>query len=472
MISSKCHVAEKTNKTSTVNRIESVKEIRQKSIISRYIQNIKMISDCVFFSHFDLDRDYGCLSSWYPCKFEDELGRRFSSVDQYMMYHKAILVKNDALACDIMKENNPKNFARFDRFSNSEWNQENMKIVTNGCYLKFSQNEEMKKYLLRTNPIIVKACLKDKIWGIGVTRSEARMQFKWQGQNKLGRCLMLARSRIEAETNVGAYTNWHKVYATKYPKLTLDAQEKKMDRWLKIHCHGHLAKLMSNIIDSTHLTDDDWSRLKSYETWGPILRAKFGQNFEAQELLLSTGKKLLYEVGRMARTKPGLWDCQIFDDTGCNDWSAAAKKGSSEGFAMKTFKKSERNHKDQSPKIFGDNLMGRFLMRLRKEYIKTLPDVPNTAAEQEAYIKEHDGFAFGSNVPGARLLSNFHYAEVIIEDTDVTYVYPTSEHAYQSLKDKPENRYKWCLLVGREEKQFKKRKIYSEGGSSSKKSKT
>ncbi|OUV28403.1 MAG: hypothetical protein CBC48_13165, partial [bacterium TMED88] len=26
-------------------------------------------------------------------------------MEQYMMYHKAILVKNDALACDIMKEN-------------------------------------------------------------------------------------------------------------------------------------------------------------------------------------------------------------------------------------------------------------------------------------------------------------------------------------------------------------------------------
>lgn len=466
-------MAEKTNKTSTVNREESVRETRQKSIIRRYIQNIKMISDCVFFDNFDLDRDYGCLSSWYSCKFEDELGRIFSSVEQYMMWHKATLVKNDALACDIMTEDNPRNFARFDRLmflSNSEWNQENMKIVTNGCYLKFSQNEEMKKYFLMTNPIIVKACLKDKIWGIGLTKSEARLHFKWQGQNKLGRCLMLARSRIEAETNVGAYTNWHKVYALKYPKLTLDAQEKKMDRWLKIHCHGHLAKLMSNIIDSTHLTDEDWSRLKSYETWGPILRAKFGQNLEAQELLRSTGKKLLYEVGRMARTKPGLWDCQIFDDTGCKDWSAAVN--SSEGFAMRTFQKSERNYKDQTPKIFGENLMGRFLMKLRKEYIETLPDVPNTAAEQEAYIKKHDGFAFGSNVQGARLLSNFHYAQVIVEEEEVTYVYPTSEHAYQSLKDRPENRYKWCLLVGKEDKLLKKRKIDSDSGSSSKKNKT
>ena len=75
-----------------------------------------------------------------------------------------------------------------------------MKIVTQGTYLKFTQNEELKTKLLKTfERELVEASPFDKIWGVGFGAKRApEMREKW-GANLLGQALMNVRKRIRLE---------------------------------------------------------------------------------------------------------------------------------------------------------------------------------------------------------------------------------------------------------------------------------
>ena len=381
--------------------------------------------------------------------FTDNKGNEFCCNEQYMMYHKAILFNDEESARKIMDLRNPYGMKVLGRgvkgFIKKKWNENCMRIVTDGCFFKFSQNKKLGQYLLNTgNKKLAEAAPNDSIWGIGMSRETAILNGGiWKGQNKLGLCLMLARSRMRTLLkNDGEYTLPHNVFKLSFPNKIDAAREKKMLYWFKLNCSGIMAKLASNkLISTDHLQSSDWQQLQSWETWRPILKAKFDQNPEAKEVLINSGNKLLYEVERMCRTQEKLWGCQIYDDTGCKDW----KLSTSKGFCMNTYAASKRENKN--PKMFGQNVMGKHLMRLRKEYMPMLPSVPETISSQEEYIKKHDGFPFNSGSKGkARMLSNLYDAAMEIEDDDGDiYMFQSSEHAYQSLKDKPENRFKWSL---------------------------
>ena len=77
-----------------------------------------------------------------------------------------------------------------------------MHIVTKGCLLKFSQNPNIKQYLLSTGDrILVEASPFDRIWGIGYIASNAVKveKSKW-GQNLLGKCLMKVREILKSKS--------------------------------------------------------------------------------------------------------------------------------------------------------------------------------------------------------------------------------------------------------------------------------
>ncbi len=72
-------------------------------------------------------------------------------------------------------------------------------IVVNGNMLKFSQNEELKNFLLSTNnKILAEASPYDKIWGIGIGQDDkdAYNIDKWKGENLLGKALMKVREEL------------------------------------------------------------------------------------------------------------------------------------------------------------------------------------------------------------------------------------------------------------------------------------
>lgn len=63
---------------------------------------------------------------------------------------------------------------------------------------KFSQNEDLLHQLLSTDGSnLVEASPYDRIWGIGINRSDAEKGKKWKGQNLLGIALMEVREELK-----------------------------------------------------------------------------------------------------------------------------------------------------------------------------------------------------------------------------------------------------------------------------------
>ena len=92
----------------------------------------------------------GILSNFYfPITFHDETSTRtFTSTEQWMMYHKAQTFNDDWTASEIMKKD-PKRAKALGRtvegFDEAKWDTVKQYVVRQGCYLKFSQNQEARE---------------------------------------------------------------------------------------------------------------------------------------------------------------------------------------------------------------------------------------------------------------------------------------------------------------------------------------
>lgn len=72
-------------------------------------------------------------------------------------------------------------------------------LVVEGNVAKFSQNPDLKEFLLGTgDAVIVEASPYDKIWGIGLKANDerARNPETWRGENLLGFALMDVREEL------------------------------------------------------------------------------------------------------------------------------------------------------------------------------------------------------------------------------------------------------------------------------------
>jgi hypothetical protein len=116
-----------------------------------------------------VNKPYGFLSQWYCSNFTEN-NIIFNTCEKYMMYKKALLF--DPVSVDIiLRQNNPailKKMGRFiSNFDNKVWDKNKYLIIYTANYLKFSQNENLKKQLLDTNNLILaEASPIDKIYGI------------------------------------------------------------------------------------------------------------------------------------------------------------------------------------------------------------------------------------------------------------------------------------------------------------------
>lgn len=143
-----------------------------------------------------------CLSQWWPCRFEVD-GVTYSCTEQYMMAEKARLFGDEAMLALIMAAAHPKEMKAFGRaispFDEQLWNASSYEIVRRGNAAKFTQNEELRHYLLGTGRrILVEASPRDRIWGIGMGKSnpDAEHPPKWRGRNKLGFALTQVRDEL------------------------------------------------------------------------------------------------------------------------------------------------------------------------------------------------------------------------------------------------------------------------------------
>jgi ribA/ribD-fused uncharacterized protein len=222
---------------------------------NRYIEIIPFISHQEYLSISKSGLATNFFSNWSPSHFfvdcvNEETGEEkslhFTSVEQYMMYCKAIKFKDLDTAKKIMLICNYSKDFKFEEewkcgrvpkewsigqkeikklgrevknFNGEFWNGSNdenslaYKVVYEGCYNKFHQNENMKNQLLATKEsILVEANATDYIWGVKMAISNPKIsnpaawiyyykpsetiKEKRNCHNLLGRILMAIRSNL------------------------------------------------------------------------------------------------------------------------------------------------------------------------------------------------------------------------------------------------------------------------------------
>ncbi len=144
----------------------------------------------------------GYLSNWFLSDFY--IGdNSFSSMEQYMMYKKAVWFNDDAIAAQILVTKDVAKIKQLGRlvsnYNECVWSGVRQIIVYQGLLEKFSQNEDLRIKLKKTEKAILAECaVKDCIWGIGLSMNDAR-RFDismWKGQNLLGYTLMMVREKL------------------------------------------------------------------------------------------------------------------------------------------------------------------------------------------------------------------------------------------------------------------------------------
>jgi hypothetical protein len=141
-----------------------------------------------------------CLSNFYPCEFEFN-DKMFNFSEQCFMYQKALLFNDFGVAEQILDETDVRKIKALGRkvkdFDNELWDKHKEDFMYNACYAKFSQNDELKDFLLNTgNREIVEASPVDNIWGIGFSSDRAMENIDKWGQNLLGKTLMKVRAEL------------------------------------------------------------------------------------------------------------------------------------------------------------------------------------------------------------------------------------------------------------------------------------
>ncbi|KAA6422749.1 MAG: hypothetical protein FRX49_07284 [Trebouxia sp. A1-2] len=151
------------------------------------------ITDSIDAAYFWMPEDipYGWLSHWYSAKMLDDEGNSFSTVEHYMMYHKAMLFGDNLVAQDILSLPTPGQAKAAGRrvtgFDKERWTKHREHIVFDGNFLKFSQHDKFKELLLETgNKPLVEASPEDKLWGIGFSAVDAAQHRDQWGQNLCG----------------------------------------------------------------------------------------------------------------------------------------------------------------------------------------------------------------------------------------------------------------------------------------------
>lgn len=169
----------------------------------------KKIKYIYFWGHKSKGNDIAksCFSQWYPAPFILD-NVRYASAEHYMMAEKAKLFNDIEVRKRIITASNPGSAKALGRevkgFDQAIWEQHRMDIVIRANIAKFSQNEELGKFLISTgNRVLVEASPVDKIWGVGLSEQDKEINnpLLWNGLNLLGFALMKVRSVLIEGSN-------------------------------------------------------------------------------------------------------------------------------------------------------------------------------------------------------------------------------------------------------------------------------
>lgn len=165
-------------------------------------QNLKYLFFWGHTPYSEYSVDKSCLSQWYKCSFVVD-NITYNTAEQFMMSKKAMLFNDMQTFQRIMNANHPNEFKKLGRevknFDEKRWEENRFNIVVEGNLAKFSQNDNLKYFLLSTKDrILVEASPYDTIWGIGLSAKSSNITnpHSWKGLNLLGFALMQVRDCI------------------------------------------------------------------------------------------------------------------------------------------------------------------------------------------------------------------------------------------------------------------------------------
>ncbi len=152
------------------------------------------------------------FSNFFPCDihvtsdwYERPVDIHFSCSEQYFMWLKATYFGDDEVAGEIIKASTPQEAKKLGRkvknFNDEEWKEIRETAMWNAVWLKFSQNEGLKKII--SDPLFAKRKFVegspvDKIWGVGLVWSDPKIgdEKNWNGLNLLGKTLDKVRFHL------------------------------------------------------------------------------------------------------------------------------------------------------------------------------------------------------------------------------------------------------------------------------------
>lgn len=176
-------------------------------IIKSIIENNPTTEIIYFWGHTPNPKKMtkACLSQWYDCSFVVD-GVTYHTTEQYMMAGKARLFGDEEVFREIMAADTPDAYKKLGRrirgFDQALWDANKYDIVVAGNKAKFGQNPDIKEFLLATgDAILAEASPYDRIWGIGLDRTEAMKGTvnDWKGENLLGCALMEVREWLKEQ---------------------------------------------------------------------------------------------------------------------------------------------------------------------------------------------------------------------------------------------------------------------------------
>lgn len=153
------------------------------------------------FIYGDSETKKRALETLFPVDIQE-----YSSAEQFMMYHKAMIFLDREIAQQIMQTDDVRQIKDLGRqvknYDEYVWKYFRSKVVYEGNKAKFTQNEELKKALFATKgTTLVEAAPNDTVWGIGLAEDDPRASKRetWLGKNLLGEILTQIRIELMGE---------------------------------------------------------------------------------------------------------------------------------------------------------------------------------------------------------------------------------------------------------------------------------
>ena len=178
-------------------------------ILSELSQTDYSKAPILFFSKRD---PYFFLSNFYPSTFAVD-SHTFTSMEQWIMYRKAILMGDTESGNKILRENDPHNVKNLGRavqpFNEELWNAERYDVLLEGLRIKFKSDAHLEAQLIGTSPRpLGEASQSDAIWGIGRSiNDELAQDCKEWATNLQGSVLQVVRQELK-ETSLAKQKNY------------------------------------------------------------------------------------------------------------------------------------------------------------------------------------------------------------------------------------------------------------------------